>query len=256
MEFSTSGVPVTHAGAKVVLAGSLALLAAVGAVWFTGDPGPSSNLAGEAVRLRAPVATAANSQARRERRTGFFPERPGFATKMRPASQMPVTDVDPPVVDASPSPRPTFPKRIAIPSLGVDASVVSVGLETDGSMEIPGATEAGWYHYGPRPGDATGSAVLAGHVDHQKQPGVFIELRRIELGSDIEVIDDDGSSHRFRVTERFQIDKDELPAEELFRKDGDPVLTLITCGGKFSSRSRHYADNIVIRATPVPGDVS
>ena len=241
-----------HSGAKVVLFGSVSLLIAVGAVWFAGDRTPSSDLAGEQVRLPSSSASPAPASASEELTpsSNFFPKPRTRASSPR-AERRSVAETRIAEIGLPNAERPTFPKRITIASLGVDADIVSVGLETDGSMEIPGATEAGWYHYGPRPGDAAGSAVLAGHVDHLKQPGVFILLRRIKLGSPIEVVDADGSSHRFVVTERFQIDKDELPAWELFRTEGAPVLTLITCGGKFSSRSRHYADNIVIRATPV-----
>jgi hypothetical protein len=52
------------------------------------------------------------------------------------------------------------------------------------------------------------------------------------------------------VDTRFQVDKDELPAEELFRTGGPPTLTLITCGGAFDRSIRHYRDNIILRARP------
>jgi hypothetical protein len=29
-------------------------------------------------------------------------------------------------------------------------------------------------------------------------------------------------------------------------------LTLITCGGPFDARTRHYRDNVVVTAEPVP----
>jgi LPXTG-site transpeptidase (sortase) family protein len=150
-----------------------------------------------------------------------------------------------------PKPR-SLPLRLSIPSLNVSAPVVPVGIKPDRSMEIPDASEAGWYELGPQPGQKTGSAVIAGHVDHKGQEGVFIGLRRLEVGAEISVFDADGTEHRFKVSERYQVDKDELPAPELFRVTGEPVLTLITCGGKFSSRKRSYSDNIVVRAVPVP----
>jgi LPXTG-site transpeptidase (sortase) family protein len=143
------------------------------------------------------------------------------------------------------------PARIAISSLKVDAPVISVGLKPDKSMEIPGAEEAGWFMLGARPGDEFGSAVLAGHVDHDRKPGVFLELRRLNVGASISVTDTSGNELRYEVTERFQVDKDDLPTRELFRRDGPPVLTLITCGGEFDRKGKTYVDNIVIRAVPV-----
>lgn len=143
------------------------------------------------------------------------------------------------------------PTGLAIPSLEVLAPVVPVGLEDDGAMEVPGASDAGWYRYGVAPGNLAGSAVIAAHVDYDDRPGVFLELARLELGAEVAVSDEHGQLHRYVVSERFQVDKELLPVGELFRSDGEHVLTLITCGGSFDRSDRSYADNIVIRATPI-----
>ena len=158
---------------------------------------------------------------------------------------------DPSVLRSIDATQPALPRSLSIPSLGVESPIVPVGLEPDGAMQIPGAAEAGWYLPGRLPGAATGSAVIAAHVDYEGEPGVFIDLRRIEEGSEVVVTDEDGTVHRFTVTERFQVDKDELPTAELFRSGGDPVLTLVTCGGAFDPGDRSYSDNIVVRAVPV-----
>lgn len=146
---------------------------------------------------------------------------------------------------------PTDPVRIRIPAIGVDAPVVAVGLEPDGSMEVPGADQAGWYHpTAVRPGAPAGSAVVAAHVDFGGRRGVFFDLRHVPEGAEVVVIDTTGAERRFVVDTRFQVDKDDLPTEELFRTDGPPTLTLITCGGAFDRSVRHYRDNIVLRARP------
>jgi sortase (surface protein transpeptidase) len=145
---------------------------------------------------------------------------------------------------------PAVPVRLAIPTLGVDAQVVPVGLEPNGEMQVPPADQAGWYFYGPRPGEADGTAVIAAHVDYGGQRGVFFDLRSLEVGAEVVVADESGVPRRFVVTERFQVDKDQLPIEQIFVADGPPGLTLITCGGSFDSGARSYRDNIVVRATP------
>lgn len=56
------------------------------------------------------------------------------------------------------------PVRVAIPRIDVDAQIQSVGVEEDGSVEVPSVDEptlAGWYRYGPSPGEE-GSAVILG----------------------------------------------------------------------------------------------
>ncbi len=40
------------------------------------------------------------------------------------------------------------------------------------------------------------------------------------------------------------------PLDELFRRDGAPRLTLITCGGPFLPESGSYRDNVVVVAEP------
>ena len=47
------------------------------------------------------------------------------------------------------------------------------------------------------------------------------------------------------------VSKDELPVDRVFSKDGDPVLTLITCGGDFNRSLRSYSDNVVAYAEPI-----
>jgi DNA-binding transcriptional MerR regulator len=56
------------------------------------------------------------------------------------------------------------PVSIEIPAVGVDATVVPVGLLADRTMEVPAVDQAGWYEPGSRPGEA-GPAVIVGHVD-------------------------------------------------------------------------------------------
>jgi sortase (surface protein transpeptidase) len=146
---------------------------------------------------------------------------------------------------------PGLPVRLSIPAIGVDAAIVPVGLEADGTMQIPGATEAGWYLPGRIPGAPTGSAVIAAHIDYDGREGVFFRLPEIPLGAEVTVRDAAGTDHRFVVGERFQVAKAQLPVEELFRTGGDPVMTLITCGGAFDPDRRRYSDNIVVRASPV-----
>lgn len=145
---------------------------------------------------------------------------------------------------------PMAPGRLRIPAIGVDAPIVPVGLNPDGSMEVPPATEVGWYEPGVRPASPAGSSVLAAHVDYAGQRGAFFDLRSLPEGSEVLVSDEAGTVHRFVVDARLQVDKDELPIDELFRVDGPPSLTLITCGGAFDRGARHYEDNIVVRASP------
>jgi hypothetical protein len=143
------------------------------------------------------------------------------------------------------------PVAITIDSIRIDqAAILDVGVADNGDMEIPGADGVGWYRYNPTPG-AEGSSVLAAHIAYRGTPGVFRYLADTEVG-DVVVIDyDDGSSSRFEIFEVAQYNKGNLPKERIFAKTGDPVLTLITCGGEFNRTLRSYNDNIVAYAVPL-----
>ena len=144
--------------------------------------------------------------------------------------------------------RSTFqpPTRIRIPSIGVDASVVAAGLTASGAeMDVPAIDTVGWYSYSSKPGEV-GSTLLAGHVDGEGRPGVFWSLRKLQTGATVEV-GDGAAMSQYRVASVTRVPKTGIPAEA-FRRDGEPVLTLITCGGDFDSRSGHYRDNVVVTA--------
>ena len=140
--------------------------------------------------------------------------------------------------------------RLRLPDLGIDAPVEPVGYDR-GEMEIPRSPGVvGWYRYGSAPG-APGSAVLAAHVAWGGRPGVFAELRLVSVGAVVEVEFSDGATRRFRVEALASYDKQGLPVQEVFRREGDPVLTLITCGGAFNPSLRSFEDNVVAYAVPV-----
>jgi LPXTG-site transpeptidase (sortase) family protein len=149
---------------------------------------------------------------------------------------------------ADPSPPPV---GLTIDGIDVaDAPVIPVGVLDNGEMEIPGRDEVGWYRFGPTPG-SEGSSVLAAHIAFDNRPGVFRRLARLELGDLATVSYEDGTTRTFEIIELAQYDKDELPFDRVFAKKGEPVLTLITCGGEFNRSIASYEDNIVAYAIPV-----
>ena len=157
---------------------------------------------------------------------------------------------------STPDPEPSWvrfeelPTAIRVPAIDVDHPLVPVGLNPDGSMEIPhDVQEIGWYApQGILPGDH-GTAVLAGHVDSRSQgPGAFYDLRHLDVGDLITITDRD-QQQEWVVTARRSYDKNLIPIDDIFVEHGDPRLVLITCGGAFDRTARSYRDNIVVYAT-------
>lgn len=140
------------------------------------------------------------------------------------------------------------PVRLQIPAIGVDSSLMDLGLQADGTLEVPpDGFPAGWYTGAPTPGEL-GPAIIAGHVDWGGQPGVFFDLRELSPGDGIAVIRQDGSTARFRVTHIEQFDKDDFPTHEVYGDLDHAGLRLITCGGAFDQAMRSYEDNLVVFA--------
>lgn len=147
----------------------------------------------------------------------------------------------------SAGPEGSSPTAVFLPDTA--AHIVSVGLNPDGSMEIPDEiSEVGWYSLtGIRPGDS-GTAVLAGHVDSRTQGhGPFNELSQLTVGDEI-TIDTVNGAQTWTVTSTAAHPRADLPIADLFSLDGPPRLALVTCGGDFDRDERSYEDNIVVYA--------
>ena len=143
------------------------------------------------------------------------------------------------------------PVGLSIPDIDLDdVRVKDVGVQANGEMEIPGATEVGWYRWSPSPGEP-GSSVLAAHIAFGGRDGVFRNLDDLQVGDRFVVHYDDNSTREFEITERAQYDKEQLPLSRIFSKDGEPSVVLITCGGDFNRSANSYVDNVVAYAKPV-----
>lgn len=143
------------------------------------------------------------------------------------------------------------PESLDIPSLSISSEIAGVSIDQNREMEVPDDfNTVGWYRHGPSPGQ-DGSSVIAGHLDDQSGRSVFYDLQHIELDATITVGFDDGSRQEFRVTNKESYDAKNLPSDRLFRRDGVPVLSLITCGGTWDSSLGRYSETVVVSAIPV-----
>jgi sortase (surface protein transpeptidase) len=139
------------------------------------------------------------------------------------------------------------PVRIDIPRIGVSSSLIQLGRAADGTVEVPPPEVAGWYAPGTRPGDP-GSAVILGHVDSKHAPAVFYRLRELRRGDEVLVRRADGSTLRFVVQRTQQYPKARFPTDDVYYPTLTPELRLVTCGGEFDHRIRHYKSNIIVFA--------
>jgi sortase (surface protein transpeptidase) len=141
-----------------------------------------------------------------------------------------------------------WPSAVDVPSIGVAAPVLAVGVGSEGELVIPESVlDVGWYQGSAVPGES-GVALLTSHLDTRSQGrGVFSGLTSLEVGAAIELRDGRGSATTWRVIAREQHLKTDLPAQ-LFARTGPPLLALVTCGGPFDRDARSYRDNVIVWA--------
>ena len=140
------------------------------------------------------------------------------------------------------------PVTIRIPRIEVEAPIIPLGLEDDGSIEVPeGTEETGWWLGGPEPGEP-GPAVILGHVDSREGPAVFFYLQYLEAGDEIHIDREDGSTVTYVVESSERHDKDDFPTDAVYGPTELPTLRLVTCGGDFDFDVRTYDDNLIVYA--------
>ncbi|MFD6277052.1 class F sortase [Streptomyces sp. NPDC060209] len=148
------------------------------------------------------------------------------------------------------APKAPAPTRLTVPSLGIDSVLLRLGLNEDGTVEVPPAEKgmtAGWYAGGAVPGEP-GAAVLIGHNDTRFGKAVFHDLHTIAKGADIAVSDGGGDETHFRVTGTETVSKNAFPSEKVYGATDERVLRLITCDGAFDAAG-HPVDNLIVYAT-------
>ena len=146
------------------------------------------------------------------------------------------------------------PVALDIPSIDVHSSLLSLGLNADGTIEVPSGTsydEAGWYRFSPTPG-SLGPAVILGHVSSgARGASVFFELALLRPGDRVRVTRRDRSIAVFEITGVGRYPKDRFPTQLVYGNTDHAALRLITCGGSFDPSTGHYRDNVVVFASLV-----
>jgi sortase (surface protein transpeptidase) len=150
---------------------------------------------------------------------------------------------------ALPAARPT---TLDIPSIGVHSTLLDLGLNNDGTLQVPGKPlQAGWFHGSPAPGQ-TGPAVILGHVDsYATGPAVFYRLGAMKPHQQIRVTRADHKVAVFTVDAVHSYEKKTFPTLDVYGNTSDPELRLITCSD-WNSHTNSYDGNTVVYAHLTP----
>jgi hypothetical protein len=158
---------------------------------------------------------------------------------LRPAIAAPVKPID------------ALPKHITIPSIGVDAAVEGIGLNSSNQFDLAPLDarpqNVGWYLYGPPPG-SPGPAVLMSHVDMNGKQGAFFHLKNVKVGDKIVVSRGGGPSLTFHVTKTLLWPKAKFSDLHLYDPTPDAQLRLATCSGVLDRTAHSYLSNFLVWA--------
>jgi Sortase domain len=149
--------------------------------------------------------------------------------------------------EVSPSKSARRPVRLRVPALNVNRAISLKPLTIDGDRKLASPRDPqsiGWFR-------AKGPLVVVGHVDSTTGPGIFFRLIQLKQGDRIEVDFDDGTSVEYVASQVSRFPKKSFPTDLVYRAPQSD-LRIITCGGKFNHRTRHYVDNIIVLASPLP----
>jgi LPXTG-site transpeptidase (sortase) family protein len=140
------------------------------------------------------------------------------------------------------------PRRLFVPSLGVDAPVV--GIDAPDGVLVPPSdpTVLGWWRSGARPGARYGGALITGHTV-STGGGAFDDLETLVAGDPVRVRTVRGDI-RYRVTAVTVYRKASLArdAARVFSQKVPGRLVLITCE---DWNGTVYLSNAVVFADPV-----
>ena len=201
-------------------------------------------------RVNAPT-TGTQSDERELTRAATLPGLPPSAASLSPS---PATTPNTTPI-ATPSTTPSTPlttaaiERLEIPSVDIDATIVTLGVDSDGVMEAPHTpTDVGWYDFSGRPGEP-GNAVFAAHVDYVNYgAAVFFRLKDLEAGDVVIVWLEDGSAYSYEVVSSVLYDVANAPVQEIVGPTETETITLITCAGAFNREVLEYNMRLVVRA--------
>lgn len=241
-------------GRRGLVAGALALLlvAVVALVWGlhrpAGDSPPSAGAAASASGVPAALSTPTASPSPRPTPTAtpLLPRSTplvtatGMATTHRPTPTRKPTSAAPKLLGHA------LPERLRIPSLGIDTSLLSLGIGSDHVVEVPPAPDqVGWYDGSPTPGQI-GPAVIYGHVSWLGTPAAFFKVSTLKRGDTLTVSRSDGYVVTFTVQGTRSYPKDDFPTSKVYGNLPYAGLRLITCSGDYDSHRHYFPDNLVV----------
>lgn len=145
---------------------------------------------------------------------------------------------------------PQQPRILRIPSIGVEARIVSVGVSKTNEMKTPNTIyDVGWYNMSARPGES-GAVVLNGHYAGPRSHGVFRTLQALKVGDQLSVERGDKLVVKYVVKQVETKPAKDIDMAKLMVpfESKTPGLNLITCGGDMNPKTFEFSSRTVVYA--------
>lgn len=152
---------------------------------------------------------------------------------------------------AAPSPRATVTTNmgkdsLSIPSIGLVAPIVSVGVTAMNAIDVPPGLEVGYWTGSAQPG-STGATFLDGHVD-----GIFAHLHKLQPGQTF-LVSYDGQVYHYKVVHTETVALDGIDMNRALNPYGNSAegLNIMTCAGRYIDAIGTYDHRFVVYAVRV-----
>jgi LPXTG-site transpeptidase (sortase) family protein len=144
--------------------------------------------------------------------------------------------------------------RISIPAVDASASMMSLGVDPTGVMQVPNdGVTVGWYRFTAPPGQS-GNAVVAAHVDYRGRAAVFHRLHALQVTDQI-VIQAGEETLTYAVDSVTLVRPEAADVTSIVgTREGPATLTLITCGGTWDRARGDYDHRVIVVASLVDSD--
>ncbi|GAB4126495.1 MAG: class F sortase [Roseiflexaceae bacterium] len=170
-----------------------------------------------------------------------------------PAAAPEVQNAPTAIPTITPTPVPADPVRLVIPSIKLDRSLVSVGLDKNRIPIVPDH-DIGWYNLSAKPGQGE-NVVLWGHVLRFRQtpkiPAPFADLKKAKVGAVVTLYDANGVQYDYTITQQIWVKPDQV---EYILPIGSERITMVSCIGDKVVRGREVIEmthRLITIAEPV-----
>ncbi len=148
---------------------------------------------------------------------------------------------------------PNLPKYIKIPKLDVSGRVKSMSVNAKNELQAPASIyDAGWYNGSARPGDSAGNGavLIDGHVHGPTLPGIFVNIKKLVTGDEIQIVRGDNTVFTYAVVKTQTVEAANLDIGVALAsaQPGIAGLNLITCGGPYDHVSGEYTQRTIVFA--------